>query len=565
MSFFDKYYLNKYYEIMRKIDSLNERNGQGYSTFKEYVLSNEVMIGYFNKLKKLEKKYNRLKVDDDNTFYNHIFDQLNGIYHECVEAIIKDDKSKFQYNNFNELEQDILESFGHGCDTQLKIIYDDFQNRNKSKYEGESNDVCQLKTILKNEEKKDFFSLEINNWIEKTNIKYQLEYNCYDLNCCPICGVVLEKKVRTSKKCPECKQKLFIKTNKISKRKLLMGPEKYIQYNRDIEELDEILFMNRQIELLKKAYPSYMNKLYEMRKEKYLSISPRDYTWIFENWLMNELDEEGFKILNKAQNEKFEDRISDGDKAYSLFKSGISVYHKMAEVAKYKGKIDIYFDILMGILYRSVIVANLPYTYWDDRTFSEEGFESDLTLYMYPVAELYYLNNMKINDLKKEFMNRRSPYILKLVSREKAWDLIQEYFINYLKRWDYREGKYETLCIDTENEELIINNVKMKDEKYDDGFFFCRLHFDSYTTQNYFLKYKDYIFRELVFEFYNRNNEVVYEQTIRHNCFSNQEYNDHSVELIFADHIDNILSVKLKTIILKKELTKYEIKDDEKL
>lgn len=579
MGLFDKHYMNKYYEIRSKIDSLNERNRQGYQTLGEYVLSDETMIKYFYELKKVDRKLKSLEVDDEETFYNHVFNQLNDIYQKCVDAIKRGDKTRFSYNDFNDLEQDILGSFGHGCDSQLRVLYNDLQNRKEVTNKVETNEDYQAESVQGyeddddypitsyekiEEDKKDFFSLEINNWLEKTNVKYDFEYECYDKNCCPLCGVVLEKKVSASKKCPACKKKFFIKTNKISKRKLLMSPEKYIQFNQDLEKLDEILFMNKQIDILRNIYPKYLYKLYEMRKEKYTSISPRDYTWSYENWLMNELDNEGYKALMRAKSMDFEDRVYEGDKAYSLFKSANEVYFRMAEVAKYKGQTEIYINILMGILYRNVIIANLPYTYWEDKPFSEEDFEYNVTLYMYYVAELFYLNDMTIDELKNEFLSRRSQFILSLVERDVAWESIQEHFINYLKSWDYREGKYETIDIEPENDEFIIGNIEMKDCNYEDGFFFCRLNYDSHTTQNYFIKYKDYKFRDLVFAFYNRNGENVYEQIVHHNNFFDEEYKDHNVEHIFAHHMDNIVYAKLRKIILKKELTKQEmLQDDE--
>ena len=54
MGLFDSKYLREYNSLMQKIDDLNEQNVRGYDTFKEYVLSDEIMMSYFRQLKKLD-------------------------------------------------------------------------------------------------------------------------------------------------------------------------------------------------------------------------------------------------------------------------------------------------------------------------------------------------------------------------------------------------------------------------------------------------------------------------------------------------------------------------------
>ena len=68
MGLFDSKYLREYNSLMQKIDDLNEQNVRGYDTFKEYVLSDEIMMSYFRQLKKLERKYSKLHVDSFETF-----------------------------------------------------------------------------------------------------------------------------------------------------------------------------------------------------------------------------------------------------------------------------------------------------------------------------------------------------------------------------------------------------------------------------------------------------------------------------------------------------------------
>lgn len=57
MSFFDDIQMLRYKFIKKQIDELNKKNVKGYNTFSEYCVADEIMIGYFKKLKDIEKNY----------------------------------------------------------------------------------------------------------------------------------------------------------------------------------------------------------------------------------------------------------------------------------------------------------------------------------------------------------------------------------------------------------------------------------------------------------------------------------------------------------------------------
>ncbi len=59
MGIMDAIYKSKYNTLIAKIDELNKKNSEGYKTFKEYVLSDDIMASYFSELKELQKHVGR--------------------------------------------------------------------------------------------------------------------------------------------------------------------------------------------------------------------------------------------------------------------------------------------------------------------------------------------------------------------------------------------------------------------------------------------------------------------------------------------------------------------------
>ena len=50
MSIFENIQMSKYKKIMEQIEALNKRNVQGYNSFAEYCVADEIMINYFEEL-----------------------------------------------------------------------------------------------------------------------------------------------------------------------------------------------------------------------------------------------------------------------------------------------------------------------------------------------------------------------------------------------------------------------------------------------------------------------------------------------------------------------------------
>ena len=127
MGFLDSIYTNKYNSLLKKIEELNKKNVRGYKTFKEYILSDEIMISYFKELKKLERKFPRMHVDSYETFENTLFEQLKRIYDKMLAEIYQTKNEKDRIIELQNFKNDINDSYGHGCDCIIEELLKDLE------------------------------------------------------------------------------------------------------------------------------------------------------------------------------------------------------------------------------------------------------------------------------------------------------------------------------------------------------------------------------------------------------------------------------------------------------
>ena len=180
----------------------------------------------------------------------------------------------------------------------------------------------------KNKPKRHIFERELSKWTIENQSIFQEEYRLYELNCCPYCGVIADKKIDSSKKCTSCKEKIVVRTNKKNHRKLLLTEKRAKEFDKMDEKRKEIVFMEKHMNALSSMFPNYMYKFYETYN-KTPDMSARDYTFSFENWLSCEIDRKTF---------------------YRYMK-----YYKSNEMS----------------------IAHLPYLHWPDRPFSKETYYAD--------------------------------------------------------------------------------------------------------------------------------------------------------------------------------------------
>lgn len=87
-------------------------------------------------------------------------------------------------------------------------MFDFFKNKSKE-------NKTQVKAITRKSslDKIQYFKNYMDDWLQEDYNIFNEEYSFLENNCCPNCGCVLEIKIETSKKCPECKEKIILRTN----------------------------------------------------------------------------------------------------------------------------------------------------------------------------------------------------------------------------------------------------------------------------------------------------------------------------------------------------------------
>ncbi len=264
------------------------------------------------------------------------------------------------------------------------------------------------------------FNNEIKKWLDNNDQLFHNNYICFDNNCCPGCGVVLDCEIKSSKKCPECKCKIVLRTNKESSKKLLLTEAEATKFDKDDENRKDVLFFEKQLKALNDMYPKYIYYFWNLKKEK-PDMSARDYAWSFENWLFNTLDVETVKEYQKHLKLDFQDRVLKCDWDVLTSQHVSNVYRYMIDIALYKKKYDVAEEMMLSLMYRSVTLAHLPYYHWEDRPMSEIQFYSDASFGMNYVKDYLRINQLNFDDLREKFFQRAHPFLLNVISKEDAW------------------------------------------------------------------------------------------------------------------------------------------------
>ena len=244
-------------------------------------------------------------------------------------------------------------------------------------------------------------------------------YSYFDNNCCPNCGCVLDNKILSSKKCPECKEKIVLRTNKITSKKLLLSEKRTLEYDKHDGKRSEIIYFENIIAKRQYVYNSYMSKFYELKST---ASDPRNVVYPFVNYVGSQLDSDAYKKYMKIINLSEQDMALESFEVIRQFNLANMQYFLLAEIADYKGHKDIALDIYATAAYRGVqisILDGIANPYHENKTI-------DIMGNVFPGMILKFLNKSgySLEDFKRNFLQNRHPFILKQISNEESWDYV---------------------------------------------------------------------------------------------------------------------------------------------
>lgn len=247
------------------------------------------------------------------------------------------------------------------------------------------------------------------------------EYSFFDNNCCPNCGCVLDGEIKSSKKCPGCKEKIILRTNKLTSKKLLLSEKRSIEYDKHDKKRSEIIYFENIISNRQYVYSNYMNKFYELKSA---ATDPRNVVYPFVNYVGSQIDNIAYKKYMKIINLPESDMALESFEVIRQFNLANMQYFLLAEIADYKGHKDIALDTYATAAYRGVqisILDSIANPYHEIKTI-------DIMGNVFPGMILKFLkeNGYTLDDFKKSFLQKRHPFILEQISNEESWNYVED-------------------------------------------------------------------------------------------------------------------------------------------
>ena len=238
--------------------------------------------------------------------------------------------------------------------------------------------------------------------------------------CCN-CGYILAKDIKGTTKCPECKEKVYVRTDMISKKKLVIGEKDIEKFNKYDKLVREILFIERLMKNKEYIFRDYMELFYSLKQK---SSSVKDTVWQFSNKVGCEMDNMGYKQFMKASKLESTDRVLENDNAIRNLELATLQYVALYEIANYEKKNEIAFNLLTDIAYRDIQIVVLDKEGNPFHEFEMEDYinkvHSALTM------EFLEKNNYTIDEFKNKFLENRHPFILPRLSNEETWKYIEK-------------------------------------------------------------------------------------------------------------------------------------------
>lgn len=281
----------------------------------------------------------------------------------------------------------------------------------------------QTKTVTRKSslDKVKYFKEYIDDWLQEDYIVFNEEYSFFDNNCCPNCGCVLDGEIKSSKKCPGCKEKIVLRTNKLTSKKLLLSEKRSIEYDKHDKKRSEIIYFENIISKRQYVYSNYMNKFYELKSE---APDPRNVVYPFVSYVGSQIDNIAYKKYMKIINLPESDMALESFEVIRQFNLANMQYFLLAEIAAYKGHKDIALDTYATAAYRGVqisILDSIANPYHEIKTI-------DIMGNVFPGMILKFLkeDGYTLDDFKKSFLQNRHPFILEQISNEESWNYVED-------------------------------------------------------------------------------------------------------------------------------------------
>lgn len=292
------------------------------------------------------------------------------------------------------------------------------------------------KTINKSKERKLTYFYDIyTRCLYQYNLNFDELAQFYNNNVCINCGCVLNIRIKNSRNCPECNNKIIIKTDVCSKRKIMLTQDMLKSYEKYDKEVREILFMERIMKNKIAIYSNYLNKFKNLKKDE--RFSARDIMYQFSNYVGMELDNIAYKKYMYSIKLSPQDRVLNSFDAILNFKKANQEYATLYYICMYEKKYNVAISALADVLYRDIQIVALDNASNSYHSATDEDFINCVMTRAANIEELINKSEYTYEEFKKIFLNQRHPFILPKISNEECWKYI-DVAVNRFKKYKDR-------------------------------------------------------------------------------------------------------------------------------
>lgn len=308
-------------------------------------------------------------------------------------------------------------------------LFDFFMKKKNNEIEKQ---IIRKKTVNKTKQikLKYFYDVYVR-CLSKYNFDIDELAHFYYSNICINCGCVLDSNIKNSGICPECKNKIIIKTDMYSKRKVMLNPEMLRTYNRYDKEIREILYMERLMKKKESLYINYFDLFKKIKGNEY--SNSRDIMWQFLNQVAADLDNKAYKKYMYAMKLNQQDRTLESFNAILDFRKANQEYATMYRICMYEEKYNVAISSLTDIIYRDIQIVILDAQSNPYYKTKVDDFINAVLIRIPDVYDLINKSDYSLNDFKETFLKQRHPFILPKISNEKSWEYVEKAIKKYGK------------------------------------------------------------------------------------------------------------------------------------
>lgn len=277
--------------------------------------------------------------------------------------------------------------------------------------------TCKTNTINNKKRYLDEEYLRIYHDIE---FDFEKETQYYNNHCCPYCGIVFEKEIKTTKNCPYCKKKIIKRNNYLTKQNYLMTQDKFKSFEKYEKELQELNFYE---EILKHISYNCSNLKEKILEKSSRNLNIRDLVWGLCNDLEIEYSIKGVNLINQCKNKPLQSKVFDLSEAKRLFDISNIYTLNMAKIAEHEDKLDISIDILCNYLHNQINIYMLEFTFCDLYEFKEERLIQSLNTRH--LKEYLQNHSISIIRFEKYYKGCNRNFVIPIVDKTTAWKIIK--------------------------------------------------------------------------------------------------------------------------------------------